>query len=167
MTRFGKRRNALRQHRQGDLLSIGEDHRALDRVLEFAHVTGPVVAGQSEQGFFRESLDGFGVLIRIHFQEMHRQELYVFLALAERRNAKVDDVQSIEEIFAESLIFNFLEEVLIRCSENAHVRINSTSSTKPLEFAVLKDAQQFHLNRRTDLADFVEKQRSTIRQLEA
>ena len=98
---------------------------------------------------------------------MHSQKLHVFLAFAKRRDANVDDIQAIKKVFSESLFFNFFVEVFVSCSQNPHIGVDRTCSAEALELAILQNSQQFHLKCWTDLADLIEKQRSSIGQFKS
>src|SRR5262249_22761378 len=75
-------------------------------------------------------------------------------------------VQPIVEVLAETLLFDFSMKIFVCCRKNPDVRVDRARSAEPLKFPVLKNAEQLDLNRRTDLADLIEKQRSTIGKLE-
>ncbi len=106
------------------------------------------------------------VLVRIRFQEMHRQKLNVVLALAKRRDPDIDDVEPVEQILPESLFLHFLLQVLVGRGENPDIGVDGTGSAQALELLVLKNAQQLHLNRGTDLTDFIEEKCSAVSQFE-
>ena len=79
---FRKCGHLLRQHRERDLFAIGENDGPLDRIFEFAHVSGPVVAGQGEHRLFGKSLDRLTVFVGVHFEEVHRQQLHIIFTFA-------------------------------------------------------------------------------------
>src|SRR5262249_52920190 len=147
--------------------AVSEYYGALDCVFKLPDIARPIITGEGEHSVFCKALDSFIVFIRIKLQEMHGQKLYVFLSLSERRNANVNNIQAVKEVFPEPLFFDFFVQVFVRCCENPHIRINRTRAAEPFEFAVLQYAQQLHLNRRTDFSDLVQKQRSSVCQLES
>src|SRR5215475_743008 len=166
MPGLGKCGHVLRQNRQRDLFSVCEYNSALDGVLQFADVSGPVITCESEHRFFSEAFDGFVVFVRVELEEMHREKRNVFFALVERRNTDIDDIQSIKQIFAEPLLLDFFVKIFVRRNENAHIGVNSSCSTKPFELTVLEYAKELYLNRWADFTNFIQKQRSAVRQFE-
>src|SRR5262245_15728332 len=66
-------------------VAFADQRRALDHVLEFAHVTRPVITHQHVYGRRGDSLDPLAVLAAVFFEEMVGQQQDVGLALAERR----------------------------------------------------------------------------------
>ena len=113
MPRFGVGRDVLGHDGQGDLLAVRKDDGTLDRILQLPHVARPVISCEGKHRFFRESFDRFVVLVGVQLQKMHGQQLYVFLAFTKGGDSDVDNVQAIEKIFAESLLFDFLVKVLV------------------------------------------------------
>src|SRR4029077_2984714 len=88
-------------------------------------------------------------------------------AISERRQFDRDDVQSIEEIFAEPPRFDFLVELLVRRRDDAHVDLQGFISADALERALLQEAQKLHLRSRGNFADFIEKKRAAVGLLES
>src|SRR5262249_17367436 len=157
----------LRKHRQRDLLPIRKHYGSLDCIFELANIAGPIVAGKREHGLLGEAVDRLVVLIRVESQEVHGQKLHIFLSLAKGWNSNVDDIQAIEQVFTESSFLDFFVKVFVRCGENPHVGVDGPCAAEPLELAILQHPQEFYLNGRTDLTNLVQKERSSVGQLEA
>ena len=98
---------------------------------------------------------------------MRRQRRDVAAALAQRRQQDVDDVQAIEQILAEATLGDLLLQVAVGRGDQADVGRDGLIATHAFELAFLQHAQELHLGRRRDVADFVEEQRAAVGLLEA
>src|SRR5205085_78853 len=86
----------------------------------------------------------------------------VFAAPAQRRQRDGDDVQSIVEVFAESLIGHQLVEVRVRRGDDADVDANRLHRSESHELFFLNYAKELGLRFEIDVADLVEKDRSAV-----
>src|SRR5204862_5971291 len=73
--------------------------------------------------------------------------------------------QTEKQILPEPPFFDFLLEIAIARGNQADVYGQSARAADAFKLALLQHAQQFHLNCRTQVANFIEKQRAAIRQL--
>src|SRR5579883_3060318 len=89
----------------------------------------------------------------------------VFFVLPERRNINRHDVQPIIKVFTETALLQRSTKVAIRGGYQTHIDLESFRPAQALEFALLKHAKQFDLNRGRNIADFIEKNRPSICQL--
>src|SRR5678816_117468 len=151
-----KCRNILRKNREGNGVSRSEDHRAFDSIFQFSNIAGPVVGGQGEHRILTETLDVLLILIRVCLQEVHRQELDVVFSFSQRRDAEVDDIESVKEILPELLVINFLLQVLVCGGENTDIGVDRPRPPEPFELAILENTKKLHLNSRGDFADLIE-----------
>ena len=87
--------------------------------------------------------------------------------LAQRRHAHGEHVQAIVQVGAELLRLHHRIEVAIRGGNQTRVGAQRARAAETLELTLLQHAQQFRLQLQRDLADFVEKHRAAVRQLEA
>ena len=55
---------------------------------------------------------------------------------------------------------------MVRRSDDSHIHRNGARATDPLQLTLLQHPQQLHLHRRGHVADLVQEQRPTVRQLE-
>jgi len=81
---------------QGQAAIARDDYRALDYILQFADVAGPVIGTQTPQTIGSEFKRSFAAPRAISFHESPRQKLDVASALAQRRNGDGENVQAIE-----------------------------------------------------------------------
>src|SRR5215813_13246983 len=93
------RRDVRRQIGRLDDVAAREDGRALDRVLELAHVAGPRVAKQTLDRLGRQAQLAAELAAGAR-EKVLGQRRNVFAAVAKWRQEHLDDVQAIEEIFA-------------------------------------------------------------------
>ncbi len=105
-------------HWHGDLESevviqefgfLGNDHRSLDSVLQFANVARPWLLLQKVHGVGRDPRDALVHLLRELVNEVIDQGGDVVLALAQRRQLDAKDIQAIEEVGTK---FSFLDQTL-------------------------------------------------------
>ncbi len=83
-------------------LDVAEDHAALEVVAELAHVAGPAASSDRGEELGGEERGELDVAEAHAAQEHVREHREVFEALAERRDARVDDREAVVEVFAET-----------------------------------------------------------------
>jgi hypothetical protein len=150
----------------GDFRAIGEDGGALDRILKLADVSGPGIREQAGAGVASQFQGGLSKFAPETLEKMFCQKQHVIPALAEGRDRDGDGGNSKIKILAKSFSRNGFLKIFVRGGEDADVDFDSLRSADALELLLLEHAQQFALNAEGKLADFVEKQRATVRQLE-
>ena len=98
---------------------------------------------------------------------MLHQRVDVIGPLPERRHVEVDDAQPVQEVLAELAGGNEVVQVAIGGGDHANVdtRLRFVRADG-LDLAVLEKPQQQGLHAQAHLADFVEKQRAAMRELE-
>ena len=72
----------------------------------------------------------------------------------------MDDVESEEEIFAESVLFDLGSQISIGGGDDAHRNGFFVWGADALDFLFLQSSQQFDLHTGRQLADFVEEERA-------
>src|ERR1700733_4237408 len=120
-----------------------KNHRPLDHILQLADISRPRIANQRVHG-----LRGDGVDLPAHIEsEMLRkvpdEEWDVFGALAQRRDVNGKNVEPIEQIRAEFLLFYHGFEIAIGRGDEAGVGAKGARTAQALEFPLLQNAQQF------------------------
>src|SRR5262245_66564263 len=98
---------------------------------------------------------------------MPRKDDDVLRALPKRRYLNREDRQPEEQIFAELALGHALFQVPVRCRDDTHVHDQRLSAANALEPLLLERAQDLGLQRQRQIADFIEKQRAAMSQLEA
>ena len=89
----------------------------------------------------------------------------VFASFAQQRELDGDNVQAMEQIFAEFPFANHRFEVAVRGGHDAHVHGDGAVAADALDFALFEHAQEFRLHVQGHVADFVEKNCSLVRLL--
>ena len=159
--------NLRRQVFDADDRAGDHDHTAFQHVLELAYVAGPVVAGEVVLGFRAEGLDGDAVVFRYLFPEMGDEERDVFTAFPQRRDGDVDDVEAVEEVFAEGAFLDHLRQVTVGGGHHADIDADAFRSADAFKHAFLKDAQELDLQIHAQFSYLVKEERALIRLLEA
>jgi hypothetical protein len=151
-----------RQVSGGDVVRAGEDERALDRVLQLAHVAGERVALERAQRRGRE-LVGRRAVAPEHVLDQPR---HVARPLAQRRQHDREHVQAEEEILAERARLHHVLERPVRGGDDARVHGERSVPAHARERLLLDRLQQLDLERERHLADLVQEQRAAVRVLE-
>src|ERR1700733_10601713 len=77
------------------------------------------------------------------------------------------DIEAIKEIVAKFALPHQRLQILVRGGDDAHIDLDILVAADPLDGLFAEGAQKFHLSRRVDLADFIEKNRTVIGLLES
>ena len=144
---------------------LREDRRALDHVLQFADVAGPVVARKPARIAFRQSQLGFQRLA-LAVEKVLRQQRNVLAPLAQRHRLHRKHVEAEIEVFAKPAALHFLLEVAVGGGDQAHVDGAGALFADAFEIALLQHAQQLALQFQRNFADLVEKQRAAVGEFE-
>ncbi len=117
-----------------DALGFGvEDQDALDDVAQLADVAGPVVLLERGEGGVGDFDVGAAVLLAELGEEFAGEERDVFLAIAQRRDVEGDDVEAVEEVFAEVAAGDLLFEVLVGGGDDAGVDVDGRGGADGVE----------------------------------
>ncbi len=102
------------------------------------------------------------VFVGVELQEVLGEQGDVLLAVAQRRKLEADDVQAVEEVFAEAAFFDGLLQVDVGGGDDAHVHLDLLGSAEMHEAAVLQHAQDLGLHVHAHGADLVEEERAAV-----
>src|SRR5580704_7011444 len=100
-------------------------------------------------------------------REVADEEGYIFGALTQRRNIDREDVETVEQIRTEFLIFYHHIEVAIGRRNQPGLRVERARVAEPLKLTLLEHPQELWLQFEWDLADLVEENGAFGRQLKA
>ena len=98
--------------------------------------------------------------------EVVREVLDVFLALAQRRKLHGNHVQAVEEVLAEALFADLVAQVAVGGRDDSYVDMPRLVRADGADFLVLDDAEEFYLGMQRHVADFVEEYGAAVRILE-
>lgn len=145
-----------RQHaRQHDFTVVENDDVAHD-VLQLADIAWPVICEQDTFGVRGEVAEGAAFLVGIGAQKMQGDRQYVVLAITQRWQVQRDDMQAVEKVFAKTAFLDLVARIAVGRADEAHIDFFQPAGTDGLEAAALHEAQQFGLQLRAHLADFIE-----------
>src|SRR5262249_27496153 len=99
---------------QRECLRLAEDHRALDHILQFAHIPGPRVLSEPRERLRGDAEDRLADLAGGEPHEVLDERPQISLALAQRRHLEREDGESIEEVAAETALCDRLSEIAVR-----------------------------------------------------
>ena len=98
--------------------------------------------------------------VGIFLGEVLRQFEDVGRAVAQRRDLQIDDVETKQQVLAESAFAHGLGEVAVRGGDDADIDRHRPGAADAVDHALLDRAQQLRLQPHVHLGDFVEQQRA-------
>ena len=146
-----------------DLVSLAQDHGALDGVQQLADVAGPRI------GFERRQRGGgqpFEPVFRVRLDEVLGQERHVVPTLAQGREADGDGVDPIVEVLPKLSRLHRLGQIAVGGGHEPDVDPPRARGPDPEERPGLDRAQELHLAIRLHLADLVEEQGAAVGELD-
>ncbi len=141
----------------------GQNHCPLNDVLQFPDISRPAARPQRLQKFkgkFRR-----GGTHGIFFDEMLRQQIDVFRPLAQSGNLHRKCAKAVVKVFTKPALSDQRIKTRIRRGDHARIHAHDLRISQPLQLFLLKKAQQLRLQAQRHLANFIEKQSSTLRRL--
>ena len=78
------------------------------------------------------------------------------------RPSQGHDIQTIEEVFAKSPLFDGILQINIRGRYDPHIQSNCFCSSKPLNGGSLEKAQDFYLQEQGQFTNLIQKDRSLV-----
>jgi len=147
-------------------IRIGQSHGALDGILQFADVAGPVVVLQHFISVLGDPQPGETAFLGQSLQEESCQQTDVLGAFTEGGNVNPHDVEPVKQIFAKFPLLHFLFQIAMRGGNDADIRPEGLVATHPGIFALLQDAENLALQGHGHVADFIQEQRPAITLLE-
>src|SRR5262245_30201874 len=140
-----------------------QKHRALDGVLQFAHVARPAVRKHTLIGGLRKALQRTVVLLLELLEEVVGEQLQIFGALAQRRDVDGDRRDPVEEVFAHHAFLDRFSGLAVGGADQAEIGFECFGRTDGAEPPLFKHAQQFRLQLHGHFADLVEHQAAALR----
>ncbi len=102
------------------------------------------------------------VFVGVEVEEVLGEQGNVFAAGAQRRQVHGDDVEAVEEVFAEAAFADCLAQVDVGGGDDAHVHLNLLHAAQVHEAAVLQHAQNLGLGVHAHGGDFVQEERAAV-----
>src|SRR5580658_2799531 len=97
---------------------------------------------------------------------MLRQQGNIFHSFAERRHADHDRAHAEIQITSEFLVADQLVKIGMACRDESNIQLPLLYVTEPAELLFFQYFQQLGLNLEIHVANFVEKNRATLRHFE-
>ncbi len=141
---------------------IGEDGGAFDGVLEFADIAGPGMGAEGVEGALGDAAGLTGAGVDLVAEEMGDQHGDVVLAFAEGGHGDGDDVEAVEEVFAEAAVPDELVEVFVGGGEDADVDVDGEVVADTADFLFLEDAEEAALELGGHGPDLVEEEGAAV-----
>src|SRR5262245_11010003 len=129
------------------LIADREQHRALDRMVQLAHVAGPGMGAQRLQRFGLEPGQPLAVARGMALEEVGGEERDVVAPLAQRRQADLDRVDSEQQVLAEAPHRHLAAQVAVGGRDQPHRDPARAGRAHALELAGLEHAQELGLLR--------------------
>ena len=147
-------------------LTSADGHRVFQGILQLTNIPRPGVAQQSTH---RIGCQPYRAIMSAADpgEQMPGQGFNVFAALSERWDPQRHDPQTVVEILAKLLLHHGLPKILIGGGDHPGIGSPGFAFTDPLEGPLLENPQELDLQGQGKIADFVEKDGASCRQLEA
>src|SRR5207249_317608 len=141
-------------------------YEPLDQIFQLADVARPPVLLQDSHRGIGHALNSLAEARVVAPQEKIREQRNIFRPLTQRRQLDRDDVDSIEQVFAEPAVLDGLLQVDVGRGDETELRFDRLGSADALDLAFLNRAQQLRLQIEPEVADLVEEERAVRRELE-
>src|SRR5262245_25814788 len=139
-------------------VGLGERHHPLDFVLQLADVARPAI---EQEAFERFLGDGEAALVELlggAFDEVVHEAGDFVAPFAEGADAEGDDVEAVEEVFAEAPLADRVVEVRVGGRDDADVDGHRPRFAERRDLARFEEAEELWLEVESELADFVEEE---------
>jgi hypothetical protein len=105
-------------------------------------------------------------LVRVALREVGDERRDFLAPLAQRRHPDVDDVETVEQILAETPAPHLAHEIAVGGADGSDVHLEVVAAAHSRELTVLQHVEQLGLQRGMELADLVQEHRAAVGQLE-
>src|SRR5208282_4330072 len=159
----GNDRLARRRRFGPQSILSAEDDKPRDAILQLANIFRPFgvlkrlyqLARRRQNGALEPRL----ALLQKEFNKFRN----VFAPLAQPRKVDAHDIDSVEEVGAESAGFNFVFETPVRRADHARFYALFFVVADRAELSILEKLKQLRLQRRIEFADLIKEERSALR----
>ena len=149
-----------------DQVVLLQDQRALDGVVQLAHVARPGMPAQAVGRLRREPDRRQAHLAGVLDQQALGQRQDVRRTLAQRAPGQREHRETVIEVFAEAPGRHLALQVAVGGGQHADVQRQRLARADPLHLALLQHAQQLGLQAQGHFGDFVEQDGAAVGQLE-
>src|SRR6266550_1821255 len=121
-----------------------QHHCSFNRILQLAHIPGPIISNQTRLCLWSNSNDAPIALLAILSSKIICQQRNVFLPISKGRHFQADDIETVVEILTEISLADCLFKISVCSSDDADVQLDWLGSTYSLKLSLLQNAQQLH-----------------------
>ena len=144
----------------------GENHGALNHVLELPDVAGPLPSAQGVEDVRRNRRNGAAEAVCVARHEVSSQRGDILRPFAKRRQADRKHAEPVVQVAPERPLVDHRVEVAVGGGNDADVDASGERAAETFELPFLQHAQQLGLELERHVADFVEEERAPVGQLE-
>ena len=149
-----------------DAVAAGQHHRAMQAILQLAHIAAPRLGREPIQRCRAERPLGQAVQPGELGGQVPGQRHDILRALAQGRQLQGQHTEPEQQILAERAFRDCPLEVAVAGGDQPDIDANRPRAADAIDLALLDGAQQLGLQPRLHLADLVEQQRAAIGLLE-
>src|SRR5262249_37587790 len=135
---------------QGEVLKLkfwptGESDRALNDVLEFAYVPGPVISCQDITCTLGDGSDVFAIFTSRLSHEMVDEQRDIFTPLTKRRQMNFYHIEAVVEIFSKQSILHGFSKIHVGGRDDPDIHRRRMQTSEPFDLTFLQDAKELRL----------------------
>src|SRR5665213_2500946 len=142
---------------------VAQNDGALDHVLQFTNIPGPLIFKQKSHRIWRYPVHLPSVASGVFLPKMLGQLRNIFSMVPECGGLDSHNIDSVIEILPERSFLHHLDQASMRGEEQPRLQRNYLAASEAAEFSLLQHPQQLDLCMRTELSDLVKKQGSVAR----
>ena len=139
-----------------------QDHGALHGVLQFAHISRPIVLQQQVAGLLRDAFHRLAKTEIVTLDEEFDERENILLAMPQGRNEDGDDAEPVEQVLAKGPIAHALLQIAIGGGDDADIHADILHAADAADGLILQRPQQFRLQVGGELADFIQEERAAV-----
>src|SRR5208283_2790178 len=146
--------------------SANRYHQPLDQIFQLAHIPRPGVFLKGSKRIGGQPLNGQSVGQAMELEKVIAKQGNVANAFAQRRQMNRNHVNAIVKVLTKAPGADHLLERLVGGANEPKIDLAMGAPAQALHLVVLKNAQQFGLQRSRQRGNLIEKERASVGQLD-
>src|SRR5262249_49177889 len=146
------------------MVTIAKNDGPFNYVLKLSNVSGPGIRLKKLHAFLIDRSYFLSQLGGISINEIFREQRDIFFPFTQRGDIDGKHINPVEKIRPKRAGLDRCFEITICCSNNTHIRSNRLRPSDSAKLSFLKNAQQRYLRFHWQFADFIQKNRPSLRQ---
>src|SRR5215467_11905218 len=142
------------------------DHRPLYHARQLPDIAGPVILFYRFHRSRRDSSEPFARLLAEFCNEVLHKKPQIVASAPKRWHRNRKDVESVPQVCAETSVIYVLFQIPVGRRNDTDIQLYRGRAAQSLKLALLKHPQQFGLQVKRKLADFIEQQGSPVCEFE-